>query len=101
MPALALILLVVSFLAAKTVPGARAWGGIVFGLIDPAGGAGDLRVRDVPVIGALHGLNALLLFAAAVRAAMLTRTGGGAGTVSGRRARQSAGRRPSGSSLPV
>ena len=32
-PALGLILLIVSFLAAKTVPGARKWGGIVFGLI--------------------------------------------------------------------
>ena len=32
-PALGLILLIVSFFAAKTVPGARKWGGIVFGLI--------------------------------------------------------------------
>ena len=33
MPVLGLILLIVSFFAAKSVPGARKWGGIVFGLI--------------------------------------------------------------------
>ena len=71
-PALSLILLIVSFFAAKTVPQARMWGGIVFGLT-------VLQVAlaifgfSLPAIGALHGLNALLLFGAAGRAAMLTR----------------------------
>jgi hypothetical protein len=33
MPLLGLILLIVSFFAAKQVPGARKWAGIVFGLV--------------------------------------------------------------------
>ncbi len=73
MPALGLILLGVSFAAAKQVPKARQWAGIVFGLI-------VLQVAlafvafGAPIVGALHGLNALLLFGAAGRAAMLART---------------------------
>jgi len=61
-----------SFLAAKSVPGARKWGGIIFGLI-------VLQVVlafvafGAPVVGALHGLNALAIFATAIRASMLTR----------------------------
>jgi heme A synthase len=72
-PAIALILLIVSFFANKEVPGAAKWGGIVFGLT-------VLQVAlafasfSAPVVGALHGINALLLFAAAGRAAALTRT---------------------------
>lgn len=72
MPLLGLILLVVSFFAAKSVPGARKWGGIVFGLI-------ILQVAlalfsfSVPSLGALHGINALAVFGTAVRASMLTR----------------------------
>jgi hypothetical protein len=73
MPALALILLVVSFLAAKQVPGAVKWGGIVFGLTLLQVGLAILAFAVASVIGALHGLNALLLFAAAVRATLLTR----------------------------
>jgi heme A synthase len=73
MPALGLILLIVSFLAAKQVPGARTYGGIVFGLIVLQVGLAILAFAVAPVIGALHGLNALLLFAAAVRATLLTR----------------------------
>lgn len=75
-PALGLILLVVSFFAAKTVPGARTWAGIVFVLI-------LLQVTlafiafGVPIVGALHGLNALAVLGAAVRAMMLTRDDGG------------------------
>ena len=76
MPLLGLILLVVSFFAAKTVPGARKWAGIVFGLI-------VLQIVlafvafGAPVVGALHGINALLVFGAAVRASMLTRESAG------------------------
>ena len=75
-PALGLILLVVSFFAATTVPGARTWAGIVFVLI-------LLQVTlafiafGVPIVGALHGLNALAVLGAAVRAMMLTRDDGG------------------------
>ncbi len=99
-PALALILLIVSFFAAKSVPQARMWGGIVFGVT-------LLQVAlaifgfSLPVIGALHGLNALLLLGAAIRAMALTRTGaGGAGGVSVPRQRSESGS-ATGSSLPV
>ena len=72
MPLLGLILLIVSFFAAKSVPGARMWAGIVFGLI-------ILQVAlalfsfSIPSLGALHGINALAIFGCAVRASMLTR----------------------------
>ena len=72
-PLIGLILLIVSFVAGRAVPGGRKWAGIVFGTI-------VLQVVlafvafSVPVIGALHGLNALVIFASAVRATMLTRT---------------------------
>ena len=72
MPLLGLILLIVSFFAAKQVPGARKWGGIVFGLI-------VLQIVlafvafGAPVVGALHGINALAIFGSAIRASMLTR----------------------------
>jgi hypothetical protein len=72
MPLLGLILLIVSFFAAKQVPGARKWAGIVFGLI-------VLQVVlafvafGAPVVGALHGLNALAIIGVAGRASMLTR----------------------------
>jgi hypothetical protein len=75
MPLLGLILLVVSFFAAKQVPGARKWGGIVFGLI-------VLQIVlafvafGAPVVGALHGINALAIFGCAIRASMLTREAG-------------------------
>lgn len=100
MPALALILLVVSFLAAKEVPGARAWGGIIFGLTILQVALAIFAFAVAAVIGALHGLNALLLFAAAVRATMLTRTAVAAGGVSVPRQR-SESPTTSGSSLPV
>jgi uncharacterized membrane protein len=72
MPALGLILLIVSFFARKEVPGAVQWAGIVFGLI-------VLQVVlafvsfSAPVVGTLHGINALLIIGAAGRAAALTR----------------------------
>jgi heme A synthase len=72
MPILGLILLIVSFFAAKSVPGARKWGAIVFGLIILQV-ALALVAFSVPAIGGLHGINALALFGCAVRAAMLTR----------------------------
>jgi hypothetical protein len=70
-PLIGLILLIVSFFAANSVPQARKWAGIVFGLI-------VLQVVlafvsfGVPVLGALHGINALIVLGAAVRAAGLT-----------------------------
>jgi hypothetical protein len=73
MPLMGLVLLGVSFGAARQVPKARAMAGIVLGLI-------VLQVAlafvafGVPVIGALHGLNALILLGAALRAASLART---------------------------
>ena len=73
LPLLGLILLIVSFFAAKTVPGARTWAGIVFGLI-------ILQVIlafvsfGAPIVGALHGVNALAVLGTAARASALTRT---------------------------
>ena len=72
MPLLGLILLVVSFFAAKSVPGARKWGAIVFGLIILQV-ALALFAFSVPALGALHGINALAVFGTAVRASMLAR----------------------------
>ena len=72
MPLLGLILLVVSFFAAKQVPGARKWGAIVFGLIILQV-ALALVAFSVPAIGALHGINALAVLGTAIRASMLTR----------------------------
>jgi heme A synthase len=74
-PALGLILLIVSFLAAKTVPGARKWGGIVFGLVVLQVALAIFAFALAPAIGALHGMNALFLLGAALRAASLTRAG--------------------------
>jgi heme A synthase len=74
-PALGLILLIVSFFAARTVPSARKWAAIVFVLI-------LLQVTlafvafGAPIVGALHGINALLVLGTAVRASMLARTAG-------------------------
>jgi len=72
MPILGLILLIVSFFAAKSVPGARKWGAIVFGLIILQV-ALALFAFSLPALGALHGINALAVFGTAVRASMLTR----------------------------
>jgi hypothetical protein len=72
MPLLGLILLVVSFFAAKSVPGARKWAGIVFGLIILQV-ALALFAFSVPALGALHGINALAVLGTAGRAAALTR----------------------------
>jgi hypothetical protein len=72
MPLLGLILLIVSFFAAKQVPGARKWAGIVFGLI-LLQVALALFAFSIPALGALHGLNALAVFGTAARASMLGR----------------------------
>jgi heme A synthase len=72
MPLLGLILLIVSFLAAKQVPGARKWGGIVFGLIVLQVALAFVSFA-APVVGALHGINALAVLGTAIRATMLTR----------------------------
>ena len=74
MPLLGLILLGVSFPAEKAVPGARKWAGIVFGLI-VLQIALAFAAFAAPVVGALHGLNALAILGTATRAQMLTRTG--------------------------
>jgi heme A synthase len=79
MPILGLILLVVSFFAAKSVPGARKWGAIVFGLIILQV-ALALFAFSVPALGALHGINALAVLGTAIRASMLTRENVGART---------------------
>jgi hypothetical protein len=75
MPLLGLVLLIVSFFAAKSVPGARKWAGIVFGLI-VLQVALALFAFSVPALGALHGINALAVLATAGRAGMLTRDAG-------------------------
>jgi hypothetical protein len=75
MPLLGLILLIVSFFAAKSVPGARKWAGIVFGLI-LLQVALAMFAFSVPALGALHGINALAVLGTAGRASMLTRETG-------------------------
>ena len=88
-PVIGLILLIVSFFAAKVVPGAVKWAAIVFGVI-VLQVALAFAAFSTPILGALHGINALILFGAAVRAASLTRTPAHAGT-----------RDASGTSVPV
>ena len=100
-PALGLVLLIVSFLAAKSVPGARKWGGIVFGLVVLQVALAIFAFAHAPAIGALHGVNALLLLGASLRAAALTRGGAsGAGDVSVPRPRSESAT-TTGSSLSV
>jgi heme A synthase len=99
MPLLGLVLLGVSFPAAKVVPGARKWAGIVCGLIFLQVALAFLAYA-VPAIGALHGLNALLVFGAAGRASMLTRQAA-AGSVEGIPAQRTGSSDTSGSTLPV
>jgi heme A synthase len=75
-PVLGLIFLIVSFAAAKAVPRGRTWAAIVFVAILVQVALAFLAF-GLPAIGALHGLNALILFGTAVRAALLTRTRSG------------------------
>jgi hypothetical protein len=76
MPVLGLIFLIVSFVAAKAVPRGRTWAAIVFVAILVQVALAFLAF-GLPAIGALHGLNALVVFGAAVRAVMLTRVRAG------------------------
>ncbi len=69
-PALALILLIVSFFA--KVPGGVKWAGAVFLLVALQVTLGLLG-HSIPAAGALHGLNALLLFSAAVYTGLRSR----------------------------
>jgi heme A synthase len=62
-PLLALLLLVSSFFA--KVPGGVKWGAIVLGLVLVQVTLG-LMGHSFPILGALHGINALLLFTSAV-----------------------------------
>ena len=72
-PLVALILVIVSFFA--KIPGGRKWALIVFGVVVLQYAlAFFTRVGSLPALGALHGLNALILFGVAVTAAMRVRT---------------------------
>ena len=62
-PIIALLLLISSFFA--KVPGGSKWAGVVLGLVVLQVTLGILG-HSFPIIGALHGINALLLFSAAV-----------------------------------
>jgi hypothetical protein len=70
-PAVALLLLISSFFA--RIPGAVKWAAIVLLLVVVQVTLGLLG-HEVPAIGALHGLNALLLFSAAIYTARRGRT---------------------------
>jgi hypothetical protein len=102
MPLLALILLVVSFFAGKVVPGAVKWAAIVFG-VTLLQVALAFAAFSAPVIGALHGINALALLAVAGRAGALTREtrAAGTGTAAGAVPSQRAGTSSTGSNLPA
>jgi heme A synthase len=64
-PALALILFIVSFFARFS--GAVKWAAVVLGLVVVQVALGTFG-EGVPALGGLHGINALLLFAAALYA---------------------------------
>ena len=70
-PAVALILLIISFFA--KIPGGVKWALIVF-LTMIVQVALGLFAHDVPLLGILHGIVALVLFGVAVSAAMRVRT---------------------------
>ncbi|HEV7212476.1 MAG TPA: hypothetical protein VGN47_12280 [Blastococcus sp.] len=97
-PLLGLVLLVVSLVAGRSVPGGRKWAGIVLGLI-------LLQVAlafvsfGAPVVGTLHGLNALAVFATAVRASLLAREATGSGHT-GAHARVDVPQQSTGTSMP-
>ncbi|MDP9458915.1 MAG: hypothetical protein M3Q22_01255 [Actinomycetota bacterium] len=103
MPLLGLIFLISSFLATKAVPRARKWAGIVFGVIVLQISLAFAAFMVTPVLGALHELNALVVFGCAVRAALLMREGraAGTGTAAGAVPAQRTGTSSTGSSLPV
>ena len=63
-PALALVLLIVSFFTRDKI--LIRWAALTFGLVIVQSQVLPFAGRENPVFGALHGLNALLLFAAAL-----------------------------------
>jgi heme A synthase len=69
-PAVALLLLVCAFFA--RVPGGVRWAGLVLLLVVVQVTLG-LLAHEVPAVGALHGLNALLLFGSAAYASWRAR----------------------------
>jgi hypothetical protein len=71
-PLLVLILLVLSFFA--KVPRGVMWAGVLFGLTVLQIAFAVLG-RGLPILGVLHGANALLIFGVAVMAAMAARGG--------------------------
>ena len=72
-PLVALILLVISFFA--KIPGGVKWAAIVFGVVVLQYALAFFgRSAELPFLGALHGLNALILFGVAVTAAMRVRS---------------------------
>jgi hypothetical protein len=89
MPALGLIFLIVALVAGRAVPHGRTWGAIVFVAILVQVALG-LFAFGLPALGALHGINALIVLGTAGRAVALTRTPA--------RAVEQA---PAGASLPV
>lgn len=70
-PVIALILLILSFFT--KVRGAAKWAGLVLLLVIVQGNLGYLG-HEVPAVGALHGLNALLLFSTAIYAGRRVRS---------------------------
>ena len=102
MPALALIFLIASIFARRVVPGAVKWAGIVFG-VTLLQVALAFAAFSAPVLGALHGINALVLLGAAARAGALTREthAAGTGTAPGAVPTQRTGTSSTGSNLPV
>ena len=103
-PLLGLILLILSFFATTSIPQARKWAGIVFGLIVlQVALAFAAFAFSAPIIGALHGINALVLLGAAARAGALTRETGavGPGAPAGAVPSQRTGTSSTGSSLPA
>jgi hypothetical protein len=75
-PLVALALLVISFFA--KVPGGVMWAGLVLGLVVLQATLG-IAGHSIPFLGALHGLNALLLFSAAFYSGLRVRRATAAG----------------------
>ena len=101
-PLLAVILLIVSFFTRTVVPGAVKWAGIVFG-VTLLQVALAFAAFSAPILGALHGINALVLLGTAGRAAAMTREtrASGTGPTAGAVPSQRTGTSSTGSDLPV
>jgi hypothetical protein len=74
-PSLALLLLIISFFT--RIRGAITWAAIVFVLTVLQGQLGFLG-HEVPLVGGIHGLNAMLMFVAALYAGLRMRRVAGA-----------------------